>query len=62
MTADLKEYRGGWDFTTPEQFKVQSWPEIDGKKIPGRPAKHFRILGYYRDEQTGRTIGSFWDY
>jgi len=24
--ADLKDYAGGWDFTTPEQFKVQKWP------------------------------------
>ncbi|HHU97144.1 MAG TPA: alpha-L-fucosidase [Petrimonas sp.] len=51
--ADLKEYRGGWDFTTPEQFKVQSWPEIDGKKIPWETCQTFSgSWGYYRDEQT----------
>ncbi len=51
--ADLKEYWGGWDFTTPEQFKVQSWPEIDGKKIPWETCQTFSgSWGYYRDEQT----------
>lgn len=51
--ADLKEYWGGWDFTKPEQFKVQSWPEIDGKKIPWETCQTFSgSWGYYRDEQT----------
>jgi len=51
--ADLKDYQGGWDFTTPEQFKVQSWPEIDGKKIPWETCQTFSgSWGYYRDEHT----------
>jgi alpha-L-fucosidase len=51
--ADLKGYWGGWDFTTPEQFKVQSWPEIDGKKIPWETCQTFSgSWGYYRDEHT----------
>ncbi len=51
--ADLKEYWGGWDFTTPEQFKVQSWPEIDGEKIPWETCQTFSgSWGYHRDEQT----------
>ncbi len=51
--ADLKDYWGGWDFTTPEQFKVQSWPEIDGKKIPWETCQTFSgSWGYYRDEYT----------
>ena len=51
--ADLKDYRGGWDFTTPEQFKVQSWPEIDNKKIPWETCQTFSgSWGYYRDEHT----------
>lgn len=50
---DLKEYQGGWDFTTPEQFKVQSWPTIDGKKIPWETCQTFSgSWGYYRDEHT----------
>jgi alpha-L-fucosidase len=51
--ADLKDYWGGWDFTTPEQFKVQSWPTIDGKKIPWETCQTFSgSWGYYRDEHT----------
>lgn len=51
--ADLKDYWGGWDFTTPEQFKVQSWPEIDGKKIAWETCQTFSgSWGYYRDELT----------
>jgi alpha-L-fucosidase len=50
---DLKEYSDGWDFTTPEQFKVQSWPEIDGEKIPWETCQTFSgSWGYYRDEHT----------
>ncbi|MEF8811987.1 MAG: alpha-L-fucosidase [Bacteroidales bacterium] len=51
--ADLKDYWGGWDFTTPEQFKVESWPEIDGEKIPWETCQTFSgSWGYYRDEHT----------
>jgi alpha-L-fucosidase len=50
---DLKEVQGGWDFTTPEQFKVQSWPEVDGKKISWETCQTFSgSWGYYRDEHT----------
>ena len=51
--ADLKDYWGGWDFTTPEQFKVESWPTIDGEKIPWETCQTFSgSWGYYRDEHT----------
>ena len=51
--ADLKDYEGGWDFTTPEQFKVEKWPEINGKKIPWETCQTFSgSWGYYRDEYT----------
>jgi len=50
---DLKDYEDGWDFTTPEQFKVPAWPEVDGKKIPWETCQTFSgSWGYYRDEQT----------
>ncbi|GAA3638574.1 alpha-L-fucosidase [Flavivirga jejuensis] len=50
---DLKEYAGGWDFTTPEQFKVEKWPEVDGKKVPWETCQTFSgSWGYYRDEHT----------
>lgn len=51
--ADLKDYAGGWDFTTPEQFKVQKWPEENGVKIPWETCQTFSgSWGYYRDEHT----------
>ena len=51
--ADLKEYAGGWDFTTPEQFKVSEWPTYEGKKIPWETCQTFSgSWGYYRDELT----------
>jgi len=51
--ADLKDYEGGWDFTTPEQFKVQKWPEQDGVRIPWETCQTFSgSWGYYRDEYT----------
>ncbi len=51
--ADLKDYQGGWDFTTPEQFKVEKWPEENGFKIPWETCQTFSgSWGYYRDEHT----------
>ena len=51
--ADLKDYQGGWDFTTPEQFKVQKWPEVNGEKVPWETCQTFSgSWGYYRDEYT----------
>ncbi len=51
--ADLKDHWGGWDFTTPEQFKVSSWPEENGVKIPWETCQTFSgSWGYYRDELT----------
>lgn len=51
--ADLKDYWGGWDFTTPEQFKVNTWPEENGIKIPWETCQTFSgSWGYYRDEHT----------
>ena len=51
--ADLQDYAGGWDFMTPEQYKVDKWPEIDGKKIPWETCQTFSgSWGYFRDEFT----------
>ena len=51
--ADLKDYQGGWDFTTPEQFKVDAWPEENGVRIPWETCQTFSgSWGYYRDENT----------
>lgn len=49
--ADLQDYWGGWDFVTPEQYKVDKWPEVNGKKVPWETCQTFSgSWGYYRDE------------
>jgi len=51
--ADLQDVPGGWDFMTPEQYKVDKWPEINGKRIPWETCQTFSgSWGYYRDEYT----------
>jgi alpha-L-fucosidase len=53
---DLRDVEGGWDFTTPEQVKVASWPEINGKKIPWETCQTFSgSWGYYRDETSWKS-------
>ena len=50
---DLKDDESAWDFTTPEQFKVSKWPEVNGKQIPWETCQTFSgSWGYYRDEKT----------
>ena len=51
--ADLKEYEGGWDFTTPEQFTVEKWLEYNGERVAWETCQTFSgSWGYYRDEYT----------
>ena len=53
---DLLDVPGGWDFTTPEQYKVSKWPERDGKRIPWETCQTFSgSWGYYRDEMTWKS-------
>jgi len=50
---DLGEYEDGQDFTSPEQYKVDKWPEKYGKKFPWETCQTFSgSWGYYRDETT----------
>ncbi|MBD0831791.1 alpha-L-fucosidase [Aestuariibaculum sediminum] len=50
---DLKDYWGGGDFVTPEQYKVNEWPTVNGKKVPWETCQTFSgSWGYYRDEMT----------
>lgn len=50
---NLSDYEDGWDFTTPEQFKVSKWPEVNGKRVPWETCQTFSgSWGYYRDEMT----------
>lgn len=51
--ADLKDVPGGWDFITPEQYKVEKWPELDGKRVAWETCQTFSgSWGYYRDEMS----------
>jgi len=53
---DLKDVQGGWDFTTPEQYKVSKWPEYNGKQVPWETCQTFSgSWGYYRDEMTWKS-------
>ncbi|MDR2472438.1 MAG: alpha-L-fucosidase [Tannerella sp.] len=48
---DLREYEDGQDFITPEQYKVDAWPERYGKKFPWETCQTFSgSWGYHRDE------------
>ena len=50
---DLKGDPDGWDFVTPEQYKVAAWPEISGKRVPWEVCQTFSgSWGYYRDEHS----------
>jgi len=53
---DLKDVEGGWDFTTPEQYKVEKWPEYNGKKVPWETCQTFSgSWGYFRDETSWKS-------
>lgn len=53
---DLKDVEGGWDFTTPEQYKANKWPEYNGKRVPWETCQTFSgSWGYYRDEHTWKS-------
>lgn len=53
---DLLDVEGGWDFTTPEQYKVKKWPERDGKRVAWETCQTFSgSWGYYRDETTWKS-------
>ena len=53
---DLRDVDGGWDFTTPEQYKVAKWPEVNGKRVPWETCQTFSgSWGYYRDETSWKS-------
>ncbi|MDR1859760.1 MAG: alpha-L-fucosidase [Bacteroidales bacterium] len=48
---DLGEYEDGQDFISPEQYKVDKWPERYGKKFAWETCQTFSgSWGYHRDE------------
>ena len=54
---DLLDTDDGWDFVTPEQYKVQTWPTVRGKRVPWETCQTFSgSWGYYRDEETWKSV------
>ena len=48
---DLNDVKGGWDFMTPEQYKVKEGLKMNGERIPWETCQTFSgSWGYYRDE------------
>ncbi len=48
---DLSDVPGGWDFLTPEQMKVASWPTVGGARVPWETCQTFSgSWGYNRDQ------------
>ncbi len=47
----------GWDFVTPEQFMPQTWPTVDGERVPWETCQTFSgSWGYHRDEYTWKSV------
>ena len=54
--CDLRETWGGWDFLTPEQYKVTEWPTKHGERVPWETCQTFSgSWGYYRDETSWKS-------
>jgi len=54
---DLLDVPGGWDFRTPEQFMPREWVSMNGKKVPWETCQTFSgSWGYYRDEETWKSV------
>lgn len=52
----LKETDWGWDFMTPEQYAVKSWPTWNGRRVPWENCQTFSgSWGYSRDEETWKS-------
>ena len=52
----LTDTADGWDFVTPEQFKVESWPTVGGVRVPWETCQTFSgSWGYSRDEMTWKS-------
>lgn len=53
----LMETEDGWDFVTPEQFKVQNPPTVRGVEVPWETCQTFSgSWGYHRDETTWKSV------
>lgn len=54
----LTDTADGWDFVTPEQFRVERWPTVGGVRVPWETCQTFSgSWGYSRDEMTWKEPG-----
>ena len=54
---DLMDTTWGWDFLTPEQYKVSAWPQWKGIEAPWETCQTFSgSWGYHRDEATWKDM------
>ncbi len=52
----LETTNDGWDFITPEQFKVTQWPTWKGQEVPWETCQTFSgSWGYFRDETSWKS-------
>ena len=52
----LEDTEDGWDFVTPEQYRVSQWPVVRGRRIAWETCQTFSgSWGYHRDEATWKT-------
>ena len=55
----LTDTADGWDFVTPEQFKVEKWPTVKGERVPWETCQTLSgSWGYARDEMTWKDSAS----
>ena len=53
---DLQDVPGGWDFITPEQYRLEKRPLVGGRAVPWETCQTFSgSWGYYRDEATWKS-------
>ena len=53
---DLQDDPGGWDFITPEQYRLEKRPLVGGRAVPWETCQTFSgSWGYYRDEATWKS-------
>lgn len=52
----LEDTEDGWDFVTPEQYRVSQWPTVRGKRVAWETCQTFSgSWGYHRDQTTWKS-------
>lgn len=52
----LEDTQDGWDFVTPEQYRVSQWPTVRGRRVAWETCQTFSgSWGYHRDQTTWKS-------